>query len=52
MKTIAIVGGGSGGVSAANHLAYKFKSEIKKGKVKLVLVEGSPRHYYQPGFWK
>ena len=50
MKTIAIVGGGSGGVSAANHLAYKLKSEIKEGKVKLVLVEGSPRHYYQPGF--
>jgi sulfide:quinone oxidoreductase len=50
MKTIAIVGGGSGGVSAANHLAYKLKSEIKDGKVKLLLIEGSTRHYYQPGF--
>ncbi|MCL5440187.1 MAG: NAD(P)/FAD-dependent oxidoreductase, partial [Candidatus Thermoplasmatota archaeon] len=50
MKKIAIVGGGSGGVSAANHLAYKLKSEIKEGKVKLILLEGSTKHYYQPGF--
>jgi sulfide:quinone oxidoreductase len=50
MKTIAIVGGGSGGVSTANHLAYKLKEQVKAGDVKIILVEGSQRHYYQPGF--
>ena len=50
MKTIAIVGGGSGGVSTANHLAYKLREQVKAGDVKILLVEGSQRHYYQPGF--
>ena len=50
MITIAIVGGGSGGASAANHIAYKLKNEIKEGKVELLLIEGGGRHYYQPGF--
>ncbi len=50
MKTIAIVGGGSGGVSTANHLAYKLREQVKVGEVKIVLVEGSQSHYYQPGF--
>ena len=50
MKTIAIVGGGSGGISAANHLAYKLRDLVKTGDVKIILVEGSQRHYYQPGF--
>ena len=34
MITIAVIGGGSGGASAANHIAYKLKNEIKEGKVK------------------
>jgi sulfide:quinone oxidoreductase len=50
MKTIAIVGGGSGGVSTANHLAYRLREQVKAGDVKIILVEGSQRHYYQPGF--
>lgn len=50
MKTIVIIGGGSGGVSTANHLAYKLKEVIKSGNVRILLVEGSKRHYYQPGF--
>ena len=50
MKTIAIVGGGSGGVSTANHLAYKLREQVKVGEVKIILVEGSQSHYYQPGF--
>lgn len=50
MKTIAIVGGGSGGMSTANHLAYKLREHVKAGDVKIFLVEGSQRHYYQPGF--
>jgi sulfide:quinone oxidoreductase len=50
MKTIAVVGGGSGGVSVANRLAYKLKGQIKDGTARILLLEGSPRHYYQPGF--
>ena len=50
MKTVAIVGGGSGGISAANHLASKLRREIEDKLVRIVLVEGSKRHYYQPGF--
>ena len=34
MITIAIVGGGSGGASAANHIAYKLINEIKEGKAR------------------
>ncbi|MCL4341793.1 MAG: NAD(P)/FAD-dependent oxidoreductase, partial [Candidatus Thermoplasmatota archaeon] len=44
------IGGGSGGLSAANHLAYKLREPIKNGDVEIILVEGSQRHYYQPGF--
>ena len=50
MKTIAIVGGGSGGLGTANRLAYKFKNEIKAGNIKIILIEGSTKHYYEPGF--
>jgi sulfide:quinone oxidoreductase len=50
MKTIAIVGGGSGGMSAANHLAYKLRDRVKSGDVKIMLIEGSQQHFYQPGF--
>ena len=37
MKTIAIVGGGSGGLGTANRLAYKFTNEIKAGNIKIIL---------------
>jgi sulfide:quinone oxidoreductase len=50
MKIIAVVGGGSGGVSVSNHLAYKLRGQVKDGTVRILLLEGSPRHYYQPGF--
>ncbi len=50
MKTIAVVGGGSGGISTVNHLAYKLRDQVKSGDVKIILIEGSQRHYYQPGF--
>jgi len=50
MRTIAIIGGGSGGISTANHLAYKLKDHVKSGDIKIILVEGSQIHYYQPGF--
>ncbi len=50
MKTIIIVGGGSGGISAANHLSYKLREKIKANDVKIVLIDPSRFHYYQPGF--
>ncbi len=50
MKTIVIVGGGSGGVSAANHLSYKLRAKIEANDVKIVLIDPSKLHYYQPGF--
>ena len=50
MKTVVIVGGGSGGMSTANHLAYKLRDNIKNREVKVVLFDGSGQHYYQPGF--
>ncbi len=50
MKTIVIIGGGSGGISTANHLAYRLRGSISSGDVHILLIEGSSRHYYQPGF--
>ena len=50
MKSIVIIGGGSGGVSVANHLAYNLRGEMRSGNVFITVVEGSKSHYYQPGF--
>jgi len=50
MKTVVIVGGGSGGISAANHLSYKLREKIEANDVKIVLIDPSRFHYYQPGF--
>ncbi|MEM0134245.1 MAG: FAD/NAD(P)-binding oxidoreductase [Thermoplasmatales archaeon] len=50
MRTIAIVGGGSGGVSTANHLSYKLRDSIKRKETKIILIDPSAFHYYQPGF--
>ena len=37
-------------MSTANHLAYKLRDNIRNGEVKIVLFDGSGKHYYQPGF--
>jgi len=50
MKNIVIVGGGSGGISVANHLSYNLRKKIEANDVKIVLIDPSRFHYYQPGF--
>ncbi len=50
MIRILIVGGGTGGLSTANHLAMNLRKEIKENSVKIILLNKEKRHYYQPGF--
>jgi sulfide:quinone oxidoreductase len=46
MKTLLILGAGTGGTMMANHLAH----ELGKGEWEIVVVEKSDTHYYQPGY--
>lgn len=50
MKRIIIVGGGSGGVSAANRISQSLSMEISDGAIELIVIDGSKNHFYQPGF--
>jgi len=50
MKTIVVIGGGSGGISTANHLSYKLRDKIKANEIRVMLIDPSKYHYYQPGF--
>ncbi|QRF76499.1 dihydrolipoamide dehydrogenase [Thermoplasmatales archaeon] len=50
MKTIVVIGGGSGGISTANHLSYKLRDKIKANEIRVMLMDPSKYHYYQPGF--
>jgi sulfide:quinone oxidoreductase len=47
---IVIVGGGSGGTIAANHLAKHLRNEIHTGKVVVYVVSGSKKHIFQPAY--
>ena len=49
-KQIVILGGGTGGTMAANHLAKGLNREIKKGEVKITMVANEEEHIYQPGW--
>ncbi len=49
-KQIVILGGGTGGTMAANHLAKGLNREIKKGEVKITMVTNEEEHIYQPGW--
>ncbi len=49
MKRIAIIGAGTGGAILANALSKKLKSEIKAGRLEIVVLDGSESHVYQPG---
>ena len=46
MKTLLILGGGSGGTMVANKMSKKL--DPREWKIKL--VDKNPDHYYQPGF--
>ena len=46
MKTIAILGAGTGGTMMANHLRSKFHTD----EYRIVVVDRDATHYYQPGF--
>ena len=47
---MVVVGGGSGGTIAANHLAKELRNEIRDGQVKVVLVSDSRSHIFQPNY--
>lgn len=49
MKTIAIVGSGTGGIALANKLYARLKDEIKKNEVKIVVFDKKDYHIYYPG---
>lgn len=49
MKTILIIGGGTGGTILANNLARRLSEELKSGKVRIILLSASDKHMYQPG---
>jgi len=48
---VVVVGGGSGGLNAANQVYNKYKSEGKKlNEGDIAVVDGSEFHHYQPGW--
>lgn len=47
MKKIVILGGGTAGTMMANHLVKELECE---GNLKIILVDHTEVHYYQPGF--
>jgi sulfide:quinone oxidoreductase len=48
-RTVAVVGGGTGGTLISNLLASKMKENLRAGEVKVVLIGEGFRHYFQPG---
>lgn len=49
MKTIVIVGGGTGGTILANNLARRLAPELKHRQVRIIMLSASDKHMYQPG---
>lgn len=50
MKSIAVVGGGAGGLIFASKLAKELADEIRKGTVTITVFDGSATHEFQPGY--
>ncbi len=48
-KTIIVLGGGTAGTMTANNLVEKLEPEIEEGKVEIILISDTPKHYYRPG---
>lgn len=49
MKTILIVGGGTGGTILANNLARRLVNEVRSRQARLIMLSASDTHMYQPG---
>lgn len=50
MKNIAVIGGGAGGLIFANTVAKEMSDDIKAGKLKISVFDGSVYHEFQPGY--
>ncbi|HEY8486820.1 MAG TPA: FAD-dependent oxidoreductase [Limnochordales bacterium] len=50
MVNVVVLGGGTGGTAVANQLARHLGPELRRGRVRLVLLSDDPYHTYQPGF--
>lgn len=50
MERIVILGGGVGGTLVANLVSRKLKHAIDEGRVKVVVIDTTGTHVYQPGF--
>ncbi|MEM0157407.1 MAG: FAD/NAD(P)-binding oxidoreductase [Thermoplasmataceae archaeon] len=50
MSNILVIGGGAGGLMAANGLSKRLGDRIKKGRTHISLIEPSEFHEFQPGY--
>jgi sulfide:quinone oxidoreductase len=50
MERIVVLGGGVGGTLVANLISRKLKRAIDDGRVKVLVVDTTGTHVYQPGF--
>jgi sulfide:quinone oxidoreductase len=50
MSNILVIGGGAGGLIAANGLCKRLGDKMKKGKIHITLMEPSEFHEFQPGY--
>ena len=50
MKSIIVIGAGTGGAIVANSLARNLKKEIKNGQVQVTILDGVKIHEFQPGY--
>ncbi len=49
MSNILVIGGGAGGLIAANGLCKRLGDKMKKGNIHVTLIEPSEFHEFQPG---
>lgn len=50
MKSIAIVGGGAGGLILASKVASEMSGEIRSGQLAVTIFDGAEYHEFQPGY--
>ena len=49
-KQLLVVGGGTGGLMVANHMARHFSREIQGGEIGITVLDQRDEYIYQPGF--